>query len=180
MSFYLYLRSVAESMSDGELELDHNKGLKIIKSMSPDEYFLNEDKENHDFILNHFDNFYAYYFAGRNYYARSTLRELQPELFKDSSQIIKMAIANLSDLDAVYDSSNWRELLAADLVRIGHVIPAVKCGSEYRLNSRDEHSRIEQKIEAMRALGAGDQTFDKIQLFCAMDDVIYKKFKLLR
>jgi len=109
-SLYLYLWDKAANMDATELEKPQNMGLRYVKEHSINDYFSPSDKNFGEFIKNSYDNFYTYYFAGRNYKSRNRFREITNQPNGLDNTIIDMAISNIRTLNYVCKQTNISQL----------------------------------------------------------------------
>ena len=174
LSFYFYLRKEANKLSKEELEASEKQGLKAALTLSPYDYFVNPQTSIRDFIDDHYENFYTYYFAGRSYNERSQLKNLiLTKTFKDTEDILKLALKNMSMLDAVYSFDDWQARLEKDLSKI----TSTK-SFNYQNYLINQNSTIDAKdrLEKLKELGADRNVIKKIEQFCKWDNLLYKKF----
>jgi hypothetical protein len=174
LSFYFYLRSEAQKLTEEELKLPQNEGKWAALNLSCDEYFTSGKAGLRNFLDNHYDNFYTNYFAGRTYDARQRLvgqKRADPAF--DDGKILDLALANLSVLNGVYTVDRL-DLLENDLRAVAGVPPDGKSLQTLRINvnttdARDERSRMDR----LHDLGATRRTFDRIAAMTALDQRIW-------
>jgi hypothetical protein len=121
MSFYFFLRREAKQLPPDELAAQHQRGLRAALELSPDEYFCGGPPDLRNFLDDHFDNFYTFYFAGRSFDARRRiLGQIGGRGGIQRSDIVAVARANLSTLGGVYRMTELARL-EEDLRAIGCV-----------------------------------------------------------
>lgn len=105
LSFYFYLRKEAQRFLSNNEEVPVN----ILKSftLTPKDYFCSQNQNFSKFIKNHYDNFYAYYFATGSFSGNS-IYEKQKIYNKD--KILKNALEFLDILDGIYFIENLNKL----------------------------------------------------------------------
>jgi hypothetical protein len=172
LSYYFYLRSEAKKLSSEELNTSKRQGMKAALELSPDEYFCDENISIRQFIDNHYNNFYMYYFAMKSYNGKSFADQLIKKQLLSIDTIYDYALTNLSQINAIYDISNWGAL-STDLSKILPHQTFEK--QEVFVNKGDGNDSI-KRLESLMALGATQKTLDKINDFCKYDNLIYEKF----
>jgi hypothetical protein len=176
LSFYLYLRAEAARFTEEELRSPQRRGLHAARHMSPDEYFVSPRNGIRDFLDDHYDNFYAFYFAGRCYEARRRLLGLRASGAEmDDQRVVDMALANIALLDGVYCMDRL-DALEADLTRVAGVKAPPMMLQEFRANKGDGTTR-EQRLAKLRELGATEATFDRLRNMTRLDDVIWQEVR---
>lgn len=175
VSFYLYLLREAKLLSAEELQLPQNGGKRAILELSCDQYFTAGPMGIRTFLDNHYDNFYAYFFAGRRYDARQKLKGIQAQDKSFTNEkIVEMAIANLKLLDGVYTVDTLgrleKDIRAATGMTEGG--PALET---LRVNTGDAND-IDQRLSELGKLGATEATFKRIKAMTALDQQIWEKF----
>ena len=164
LSFYFYLLREARKLDKKELELPENTGMNAIISLTPDEYFCDSGGELRQFIDDHFDNFYTYYFAGKKYNSRRKMREL------DNAFLIKKAMANLiNEVHGIYTINNWQEV--TDLINSEFEINT-SATHEYKVNVGDGLD-TKARLKYLGELGATQKTYDRLNDMVLMDDILY-------
>lgn len=167
LSFYFFLRNQAKSLSPEQLQQPGHTGMRAALALSPDEYFADPDLNIRAFIDNHYDNFYMYYFAGRNYQAHSHFRAKQVP----KEKVFEQAQNNIKKINAVYTLNNWQNLqhdMPLNTVTIAN--------NKYFTNKGDGLS-VSVRLEALHSVGAADLAIKKIHDFCAFDDLIYEQLE---
>jgi Sulfotransferase family len=168
LSFYFFLRESAKTLTEQELELPGNQGRKAALRWSCDEYFCSKKPEFKMFINNHYNNFYAYYFAGRTFRGYQDLSSQQSR-FSDE-RVVEQALKNLSALDGVYTVDDL-STLEQDLSRIAGRKTA-KPLSEVRVNVGGSDPTA--RMESLRLLGATDATFEMLDQMTRLDRKIWE------
>ena len=172
LSFYFYLRGKASGMEQADLEKPENQGLKAALGLSPVEYFLGGPPHLRMFLDDHYDNFYTYYFASRQYQGRRALNGLRTRGLLTDSEILNLALDNMSTIDDVFTINRMQDVfgMIADL-----------CGSdsgdkpEYRVNQNkvlDPNDRIDE----LRGIGGTDEVVDRINDYCRMDSQLWTRY----
>lgn len=105
LSFYFYLRKEAERML--ALEKPLGEGMKAALYMSAEEYFTGGNQGLRQFLDNHYNNFYSYYFSAGSYCGYSILSKKFPP---GSPELVNYALCGLRSLDAVYTMSTLDRL----------------------------------------------------------------------
>lgn len=103
-SFYFYLRDQAAALDAEQLEAAENAGMKMIAQTGADDYFFGGNAAWQRFIGDHYDNFYCAYFASRKIRGRSSLQGF------DRDEVMRLALAGIEDIDAVYHTSALQRL----------------------------------------------------------------------
>lgn len=174
LSFYFFLRAEAQKLSGEELRRPENQGKHAVLHLSCDDYFNGGKPHIRNFLDNHYDNFYMYYFAGRTYDARQRLmgRKTADPSFT-TKRILKMALDNLALLDGVYTIDRL-DCLERDL--------------RFATGFRDEQPSLAglhinrgtgdpaDRLKALESLGATQMTFDRIRSMVAQDEEIWKLY----
>jgi hypothetical protein len=176
LSFYFFLRKTAAALPPQELELPQNQGMRAALKLPCDEYFASGEPGLRNFLDNHYDNFYAHFFAGRTYDARQRLvgqKRADPS-FTDG-KIVDLALQNLSVLEGVYPIDRL-DLLETDLRSIAGEGAGGKSLVSLRVNQGDGADSSE-RIEKLRALGATPKTFDRIRRMTVLDQVIWDQVR---
>ncbi|HLY06762.1 MAG TPA: sulfotransferase family 2 domain-containing protein [Rhizomicrobium sp.] len=174
LSFYFFLRSEAQKLSEEELNRPENQGKHAVLHLSCDEYFTGGKPHIRTFLDNHYDNFYMYFFAGRTYDARQRLlaRQAADKSFT-TERILQMAFDNLALLDGVYTIDRLdcleRDLRFATGFRGERPNLAV-------LHINRGASDPAGRMKALAALGATEATFDRIRAMVAQDEEIWKHY----
>jgi hypothetical protein len=171
LSFYFFLRAEAAGLTPAQLAVPHRKGMRAMLQLSPDEYFCAGPPDVRGFLDSLYDNFYTYFFAGRFYLARAPLNGRVARRELTHAQIVDRALANLATLDGVYRVADLdivftriRELSGA----------AIAPDADYRVNV---NANIEagERVERLRALGATEATFARIDALCRLDNELWQR-----
>ena len=170
LSFYFYLRDKAKRLSLQELNEPTSKGLKAILELTPKEYFLGGSPEIRNFIDDHYDNFYTYYFAGRRYTSRNELSQLIQEGKLTYGALMQKAFYNIANIDRVYRLDQ-----IDDAVNSISSMSGVQLDKRYLVNVNHE-TPPENRLEKLSKLGADTETILAIRSFCSMDAKIWQSF----
>lgn len=172
LSFYFYLRDKASHTAPEVLDTPGHEGMKAILNLPVDEYFACKEPGLRNFLDNHYDNFYTFYFAGRHYAARQQLRASQAvEKSLGDRRFVEMSLENLSGLDGVY-TMNQLDLLQRDLEAVtGRANPRLTLKT-FRLNARDKDRR--NRREELVRLGATAITFQRIAQMTRLDRQVWE------
>ncbi|HEY1858215.1 sulfotransferase family 2 domain-containing protein [Acidocella sp.] len=175
ISFYLYLLREAKALSPDQLRLPQNAGPRAILELSCDQYFSAGPPDMRTFLDNHYNNFYAYYFAGRRFDARQKLIFHQ-KFNKDltDEKIVDMACENIRVLDGIY-SLNALHHLENDVRILTGINTAAPTLENLKVNAGD-FNNIEERMAELEKLGATQVTFKKLQEMTILDQQIWKKF----
>ena len=175
VSFYLYLLREAKALSPEELRLPQNVGPRVILELSCDQYFSEGPPRIRTFLDNHYNNFYAYYFAGRRFDAREELtnQQMVDKSFTDE-KIVDMACENIRLLNAVYsvDALHHLERDIRTLIGTNKAAPSLV---ELRENAWDSRN-MDERMAQLEKLGATEVTFRKIREMTVLDQEIWKRF----
>lgn len=160
-SFYFYLRDQARQLSPAELALPCNLGKSRVLTQSADDYFFGGNAMWRAFIRDHYDNFYASYFATQRMRGRAALDVLSP------GDAVAAAAAGLSSLQGVYDIGRL-DRLEADLAR--------RFGTRPRLTGSFVNAgptpRGEARWPRLLARLERDATAHDLAAFCDLDDAL--------
>ncbi|NEP85838.1 MAG: sulfotransferase family 2 domain-containing protein [Okeania sp. SIO2C2] len=174
LSFYFYLRKEANKLSQEELEVSEKQGLKAAFTLSPYDYFVNPKTSIRNFIDDHYDNFYTYYFAGRSYNGRSKLKNLIfAKTLKDTEDVLKLALENISTLDKVYHINDWQDRLEKDL---SEITSTKSLNYQNYLVNQNKTIEGKDRLEKLKELGADKNVIQQIEQFCKLDNLLYKNF----
>lgn len=172
LSFYFYLRKSATNLSSSELANPERQGMKAALELTPHQYFTGGKPNIRSFLNEHYDNFYTYYFAGRRFNGRSALHCHVKNGNISRKQLIEIAAENMHELDAVYSMNritkafeDIRSLSGAQHLNDSSYIKNVNNDS----SPTDRHLRL-------RELGATDETFERIEEYCDMDNELWRIF----
>lgn len=165
LSFYFYLREQAAQLSPEELERPERQGMKAVLTLKPAEYFLAGGPQLRRFLDDHYDNFYTHFFAGRHYAARGPLKQLLARGALDNAGLLALARANLATLDGVFTVDQMPQVLDTIARLSGR---ALKPADAYRVNVTRSVAAAD-RLQRLRALGAGPRVLDRIDQWCALD-----------
>lgn len=110
-SFYFYLRQKSLNLDPEALNTPENTGLKKIKEQTADDYFFGGDAGWHQFIRDHYDNFYCSYFATRRIRGAAQIAEIP------AGALLTLAQKGAEQLDRVYSIENL-QALEQDIARL--------------------------------------------------------------
>lgn len=162
-SFYFFTKKNSENLSS------LNEADRVLYHCAHNDInsFFIGNGEVYEFIKDHYDNFYAYYFAGRTYDARRRLRSAKIS----KNDIIDMAIDNMLMLDDVYTLDNIQKVFST-------VYGFSSCQKEIKEYKNNVNKKFpsEDRLQQIKELGANDQLINMLGEFCEMDDIIFKKF----
>lgn len=165
LSFYFFLRNQAQALSAEQLQSPSHTGMRAALTLSPDEYFADPDLPIRAFIDDHYDNFYSYYFAGRNYQAHSHFRAQQVT----KNEMFERAQKNIKKLSAIYTLNNWKQLQQDLLLNTVTMV-----NKNYFINKGDGLS-VSARLEALHKIGSADLAIKKIIDFCQFDNLLYEQ-----
>jgi len=171
LSFYFFLRQEAAGLSPEELESPGRAGMKAALTLSAHEYFTGGPPPIRSFLNAHYDNFYAYYFAGRHYLARNALHGQLNRGIISRDRLLEMAHDNMSQLDGVFTVEQMPDVFAA--IR-RHADRPILDDEKYRTNVNKAVPR-ESRKDLLMGLGATQGTLRKIESYCDMDREIWQK-----
>lgn len=174
LSFYFFLRAEAQKLSEEELRRPENQGKHAVLHLSCDDYFNGGKPHIRNFLDNHYDNFYMYYFAGRTYDARQRLlaRKAANPSFT-TERILKMALDNLDLLDGVYTIDHL-DRLERDLRFATGFRDEQPSLADLHINRGAGHPA--DRLKALESLGATEMTFERIRSMVAQDEEIWKLY----
>jgi len=164
LSFYFYLREQAKKLSEMDLNSPENQGMKAALTLSPDEYFWDSTGAIRNFIDDHYDNFYTYYFAGKTYDSRQALAS------KSKEEVYDMALNNIKKLDKVYSIENWENLY----YHIQEYYPDIKVPENKIHVNKGNGLNSSNRYDELKKLGASKKTFSVIDEFIEYDNILYK------
>ncbi len=173
LSFYFFLRAKAGRMPPGELELPQHQGMKAALELPCDEYFCGGKPHLRTFLDNHYDNFYAYYFAGRMFDGRSRIlgrRQVDPSFNDD--RVVDAALSNMTHLDGVYTVDDLGAL-ERDLKARAGLSRAGKPLANYKVNVGDSDS-AGKRVEQLQRLGATERTMSRLDAMVRLDNEIWR------
>lgn len=163
LSFYHYLRTEANKISDLELKKPERLGMYNAINLSPDEYFCSTDPNFRAFINNHYDNFYCYYFASLSYSGNEKLKKI-----KSQNEILGMAVNNLSNVNKIYTLANLYKL-PEDL---GHAFKDKAFKPLLHMNKGDSKTS-QERLKALENIGPASKAIKEIEKMCELDNIIF-------
>ncbi|SDY85793.1 sulfotransferase family 2 domain-containing protein [Nitrosomonas sp. Nm33] len=176
LSFYFYTRNQGENLSVEERVKPERQGIKAAFELNPREYFLGGPPHLRNFIDDHYDNFYSYYFAGRRYRCRSELAGLINRKEFSQADIVRMAMDNLSTLDDVFAVSNMASVFGA-IQEISGASISESEAEQYRVNVNTKVA-ARDRLDRLKALGADEVTLKRLQDYCTMDNKIWALYNV--
>ncbi|HEX3430729.1 MAG TPA: sulfotransferase family 2 domain-containing protein [Rhizomicrobium sp.] len=167
LSFYFFMRSEAQKLSEAELALPENAGKRAVLRLSCDDYFNGGAPHIRTFLDNHYDNFYMYYFAGRSYDARQRL------INRPVEKVMQMALDNMATLDGVYTIDR--------LDRLENDIRQALENKDNRVSLSKLHvnrgaGNGADRMAELKALGATEATFERLRSMVVHDEQIWQRF----
>jgi len=173
LSFYFFLRKQGEAMTQAERDKPQNQGAKAAFERTPREYFTGGPPHLRNFLDDHYDNFYTYYFAGRFYRARNELLGLTRRGAMKREKLLPMALDNLSLLDEVLTVDDMPQVFARIRELAG--LPPAEQVRELRTNVNDSLPS-EERAAKLQALGADLETMQRLNEYCEFDDELWKRY----
>jgi hypothetical protein len=172
LSFYFYLRDQAAKLPVEKLHKPEHQGLRAALELTPQEYFLGGTTHIRKFLDDHYDNFYAYYFASRHFQGRAQLYGLMKRRELNSEDVLRMAKDNLGVLDDVFTINNMEEVFST-IRRLSDA------GSgeieEYQVNVNKNIS-ADDRMERLLQLSGDDKLLKRIEHYCEMDNKIWDMY----
>lgn len=175
LSFYFYLREQAAHFAElGKLE--DKPGIKAALELTPWQYFVDPNCPLREFIDNHYDNFFTFFFAGRAFTARAKLKLLMGSgmLFAGMPAVYRLAKANVEIMDAVLMIDRWQEVNVKLSASVGR---SLTVGDEIRVNVGK--STPVSRIKQLEALGATDEVLSRLESFTYWDKLLLADLDLL-
>lgn len=170
LSFYFYLREEALKLSQDGL-IANKPGKQAILEMTPNEYFCGKNKFR-NFLDDHYDNFYTYYFANRGFQGRSRLIGLIRKGALSYDGLKDLAKENMSTLSDVFTIDEMDKVFDKIREISGQQIMD---NNSYRVNVNTAVAK-KQRGEIIESLGADFQVFEKIKSFCEFDNLLWKYY----
>jgi hypothetical protein len=171
LSFYFFLREQATHFANLG-QLDDKPGIKAAIELTPWQYFVDPECPLREFIDNHYDNFFTFYFAGRTYNARSKLKPLTGpgRLFADMAAVTRLAQANLATLDATLPIERWQEInpIISSVVGRNLILD-----DAIRVNIGK--SAPTRRLGRLQTLGANDQVLRRLDEFTHWDNLLIEQ-----
>jgi len=166
-SFYLYLLAKAEKTEAEALALPGNRGLKVIRSVSADDYFFGGDQAWKVFVRDHYDNFYCSYFATRKVRGWRDIAKLpKPEM-------MARARAGAAALDQIYTTGDLGAL-EADVLRLTG--QPVQLAGRF-VNAGPDPTAPTRWAELLGRLER-DDTAARLERFAAFDSLLLRELGL--
>lgn len=166
-SFYFYMLNKARVASWDELRGPGAIGLRMIRAVSADAYFLGGDLAWQRFVRNIYFNFYCSYLATRKFGGRAELEGLA------SGEIVARALTGSRRLDRIY-SSDALEVLEADIAtRYGWKIRVAGNFKNVGQFARGERRwpRLLQHLES-------DKSMRRLEAFVAEDRALMARLEI--
>jgi hypothetical protein len=167
-SFYFYLLKEARAQTPEELEKPHRAGMKRISTVSAEEYFCGGDRPWQVFVHDHYDNFYARYFAARRMRAWARTRETAPQALLETARTHIAA-----DLDRVYSTEDLGALEQDIAARYGLAISVTD-----RFVNTGDQPRGEARWPRLMALLDTDAARAKLTAFVQTDEALLARLGL--
>ena len=166
-SFYFYLLQEAKKLAPDQLDLPENTGKRVILSCPPEEYFFGGDKNWQRFVRDHYDNFYANYFATRRIRGWSALKDLSEE------ERLSRAITGAGAIDRIYSVDDLAPL-ERDLKSV--LGKRVKLTGNY-LNTGPQKTH-KSRWEQLVGLFADPSTEERLDAFTRIDQELMRRLRL--
>ena len=167
-SFYLYLLKRSQSMSDEELSYPGNRGLNFVRSVDVNEYFSPKSPDMAEFVLSHYDNFYTYFLAGRQYSARAKLSAAVRRGDLSPARLVDIAASNAETLNYVADVSALGALARKLTEDLG--IPVDFLKTKHNVN---KDAGTTSRFEKLESMGLTEENKEKICKYSEMDSKLY-------
>ena len=183
LSFYFFLRAEAKRLAPEELKSPQRAGMRAALELSCDDYFCAGTPQLRNFLDNHYDNFYTFYFAQRSYdgFQRVASQRAHNRNLTDE-RLTEMALQNLALLRHVYRVDELGRLEAevtSFMADEAHVPQKAKAPppklADLHMNVGDPRSS-DERAEELHRLGATKRTFDRLKAMTRLDDVIWQAF----
>lgn len=168
LSFYFYLRDQAAILPLEILHKPENQGLRAALELTPQDHFSGGPGHLRQFLDDHYDNFYAYYFASRHFHGRGQLHGLIKRGELSEEDVLRMAKDNLAMLDDVFNIDNMADVFAT-IRRLSDSGGQVE---EYQVNVNKNIS-ADDRVEKLRLLGIDDKLLKRIDHYCELDNKIW-------
>jgi hypothetical protein len=146
--------------------------------LTPDDYFCGGPDDLRQFIDDHFDNFYTFYFAGRTYDARKRIpgRIGTGRGMLSMAQVVECASENLRTLSAAYR--------VADLARLEKDLRSLGVGlaDTSLLTIRDNigEGNTSSRMAALARIGPCESALQRIGEMMQYDQIIWQDHDLLQ
>jgi hypothetical protein len=172
LSFYFFLRKQGMALSDEDRAKPGNQGMRAAVEMTPREYFTAGPPHLRNFLDEHYDNFYTYYFAGRSYRGRSDLFGQVKRGALSRQDLLSLARDNLSQVSEVFTVDN----MAPVFERIRQLSgKPLRDDESYRTNVNAAEPST-GRLARLQALGADQVTLDRIAAWCDMDRELFADY----
>lgn len=172
LSFYFFLRDQAENATPEKRNRPEHKGLKAAFELTPKEYFLGGPPNIRRFIDDHYDNFYTYYFAARQYESRGKMVGLINRGVLMQQDVLRIAQENMALLDNVFTVDNMGDVFSAIRKISGQDIMS---DDSYRVNVNTKVA-AEDRQKQIQSLGANSETMDRLKEYCVLDNELWQQF----
>ena len=169
LSFYFYLRDKSLKMPENELDLPGNFGLKAAKNYSPNDYFTAGPGHFRNFIDDHYDNFYSYYFAGRTYNSRSNFKPLLNSSVLQKTDIVDLALENISIIDDVFMMNQMPEVFT----KVSSFSDKSGKAKEFNVNVNKDSSG--NRLELLKSMDKSELAVERIMEWVDLDNLIIKE-----
>lgn len=117
-SFYFYLLAKAQTLSEDALQQPHHTGMRMISTLSAEDYFFGGDKGWQRFIRDHYDNVQTTYLATRRMRGWAQINGMSQE------DVLQQALASAEHIDGLYSTASLGRL-EDDLERVTGIRPAI-------------------------------------------------------
>lgn len=168
-SFYLYLKGKAEKASEAEINKPENRGLYLAKNLTIDEYFGEKSLPERNFIDDHYENFYTYYFAGRRYDCRREFKSYFSQKDNTFKALIERAIDNIQELDLVGDVSDLKTFSNEFNELTGYNLDF----DSKKVNVNDSLQSKETRWDVLMNMPMEDTTRRILNSFVELDEELY-------
>jgi len=165
-SFYFFLRHQARGLSAEDLAQPARTGMRMVSTLSADEYFCGGDRAWQTFIRDHDDTVYCTYFATRRIRGWRQVAEL------DAPALIDRALAGAAAIDAIY-SVEGLDRLEDDLERWLGTRPQI-VGRVVNAGPRAETGRWPD----LRALLQSEESVARLESFAERDRELMRRLPL--
>jgi hypothetical protein len=167
-SFYFYTLKEARAQPPGELDKPHRAGMKMISTVSADDYFFAGSPSWQVFVHDHYDNFYTHYFATRTMRGWKDVRDLPAE------DLLARARAHIArDLDRVYTTRDLGALETDIAARYGTPISV----ADRFVNTGDQPQGA-ARWPRLLARFERDDSRARLEAFAARDDLLLAQLGL--
>ena len=170
LSFYYFLRREAEDLTEEQLHSGKHEGMRAAHTLTADEFFRGGRGELRAFLDDHFDNFYAYYFATGRYNGRRVWKRRSKGAPIDESALLAEARAGLARVDVTLLADDWQANITESLrAHFPDIEPSKK---EYFVNRGDGMDRATRRAHLLE-LGGTQNTLDRIEEMVTLDRVLF-------